>query len=224
MFCDGFGHAWRGSNLNILYVPIGMAIGLVVTAPVGPVNLLCLNRGLAYGALSAFAVGLGAVFGDTVFAALAAFGVATFTDILKASRDPIRFFGGLVMIGFAVVIWCRRPHIDLTMHQPSPVWREAIATFVMTVTNPGTLMAFTAIFAGTGFKKLGLSTAEHAANSTALVFGVLLGCTLWWALLAGLAKTMQARISDAFLGKINKVSAVLLALFGLAAMVAGLVE
>ncbi|MGD1955898.1 MAG: LysE family translocator [Sphingomonadales bacterium] len=210
--------------MNLLYLPIGAAIGFAVAAPVGPVNLICINRGLAYGALSALAVGSGAAVGDAVFAIFAAFGFATFTDMIAASRDPIRLVGGLIMIGFAYFVWRAQP-AELGKRQDFiPAWRQAVATFFMTVTNPATLMGFTAIFAGTGFKKLGISSAEHIANSTALVLGVWLGSMLWWLGDSFVAGRLKRQVSNKTLVRINHVSAVVLGLFGIAAMVAGLID
>lgn len=210
--------------MNTLYLPIGALIGIAVAAPVGPVNLICINRGLAYGAVSALAVGTGAAFGDTVFAVLAAFGFATFTDMIEASRDPIRLVGGLIMIGFAYFVWRAQPSIDTQKQDFTPAWRQAIATFVMTVTNPATLMGFTAIFAGTGFKNLGISGPEQIANSTALVLGVWLGSMIWWAGLSLVAGRFKRRVSNSTLTRINHVSAIVLALFGAGAIVAGLID
>lgn len=210
--------------MNSWYLPIGLLIGVVVAAPVGPVNLICLNRGLAYGALSAFCVGIGAAIGDAIFAGLAGFGVATFTDLINASRDPIRFVGGVIMLGFSVFVWRAQPKISDEKQSFTPAWRQSIATFFMTITNPATLMGFTAIFAGTGFKKLGVRTPEHIANSTLLVVGVLLGSLVWWAFLSLIAGRMKNRVSNAVLIKINHASAIVLGLFGIGAMAAGLLK
>lgn len=208
--------------MNLLFLPIGVLIGLAVAAPVGPVNLICINRGLAYGALSALAVGTGAAFGDAIFAALAAFGFGTFTDMIAARRDPIRLVGGIVMIAFAYFVWRAQPSTLTQKQDFTPAWRQAIATLFMTISNPATLMGFTAIFAGTGFKNLGVQSAQQVANSSALVIGVWLGSMIWWAGLSLVAGRFKRRISNKALIRINHISAVVLALFGLGAMVAGL--
>ncbi|MEM7569780.1 MAG: LysE family transporter [Pseudomonadota bacterium] len=210
--------------MNALYLPIGILVGLAVAAPVGPVNLICINRGLAYGALSAFIVGTGAGFGDAVFATLAAFGFATFTDMIAASRDLIRLIGGIIMIAFAYFIWRAQPSAFHEKQDFTPAWRQTIATFFMTVTNPATLMGFTAIFAGTGFKKLGIQSPEHVANSAALVLGVWLGSMAWWAGVSVVAGRFKRRVSNKTLVRINHVSAAALGLFGLGAMIAGILD
>ena len=42
-------------------------IGLIVAAPIGPVNLICIRRTLAFGPLNGFFAGLGAAFGALIF-------------------------------------------------------------------------------------------------------------------------------------------------------------
>ncbi|MEO0412017.1 MAG: LysE family transporter [Pseudomonadota bacterium] len=210
--------------MNLLFLPIGVLIGLAVAAPVGPVNLICINRGLAYGALSAMAVGTGAAFGDAIFAALAAFGFGTFTEMIAASRDPIRLIGGIIMIAFAYFVWRAQPSTLAHKQDFTPAWRQSIATFFMTISNPATLMGFTAIFAGTGFKNLGVQSAQQVANSGALVVGVWLGSMLWWAGLSLVAGRFKRSISNQALIRINHISAIVLALFGLGAMIAGVLD
>ena len=55
-----------------LTIPVGIVVGLLVAAPVGPVNVLCIQRALERGALGGIAAGLGAVLGDGLIALLAA--------------------------------------------------------------------------------------------------------------------------------------------------------
>ena len=52
----------------------GIIIGLIVAAPIGPVNLICIRRTFAYGPVNGFLSGLGAALGDGVFAVITGFG------------------------------------------------------------------------------------------------------------------------------------------------------
>jgi threonine/homoserine/homoserine lactone efflux protein len=61
----------------------GLVIGLLVAAPIGPVNLICIRRTLAYGQLNGFLAGLGAALGDGIFAIIAGFGVKWVFDAIQ---------------------------------------------------------------------------------------------------------------------------------------------
>lgn len=60
---------------NPLVLPVGIIIGILVAAPVGPVNVLCIQRAIARGMWGGVAAGLGAVLGDGLIALSAAMGV-----------------------------------------------------------------------------------------------------------------------------------------------------
>ena len=60
---------------NPLVIPVGILIGILVSAPVGPVNVLCIQRAIERGFFGGVAAGLGAVLGDGLIALFAAFGV-----------------------------------------------------------------------------------------------------------------------------------------------------
>ena len=53
---------------NPLVIPVGAIIGIVVAAPVGPVNVLCIQRAIARGFWGGLAAGLGAMLGDGLIA------------------------------------------------------------------------------------------------------------------------------------------------------------
>ena len=72
----------------------GVLIGIVVAAPIGPVNLICIRRTLAYGRTNGFVSGLGAAIGDAVFATVAAFGLTALSTTLVAVGDWLQAIGG----------------------------------------------------------------------------------------------------------------------------------
>jgi len=89
-----------------------------------------------------------------------------------------------------------------------------IATFFLTMTNPATILSFIAIFAGIGF----VGTSD-TTSAILLVSGVFLGSTLWWIILAFLSTELQKRFGTRFTYMVNITSALILGLFGAAALV-----
>src|SRR4051812_1032329 len=83
----------------------GLALGLAVAAPVGPMSLLCMRQTLRCGFLAGLASGLGIATADGVYGAVAAFGLVAITDNLIGQQPWLRLVGGLVMIwlGFGAV-------------------------------------------------------------------------------------------------------------------------
>ena len=53
----------------------GLLAGLIIAAPVGPVNVLCISRTLSKGRRSGLVSGLGAAAADTFYGSIAGFGI-----------------------------------------------------------------------------------------------------------------------------------------------------
>ena len=209
-------------NIAGFYFPVGLAIGVAAAAPVGPVNLLVVQRALSRHRTAAMIVGFGGAVGDAVFASVAAFGLAAASVLLKEYGAAIRIAGGLIMLAFALVVWRATPHLNSDRPRLSSA-RMAVVVFGMTLTNPATMFFFLGSFGAVGLVGIGNDTAQHFANSTMVVAGVFTGSMLWWLALSTGARALRGRITDATLAVINRATAAVLALFGFGAILAGVI-
>lgn len=205
-------------DLSTLYLPGGLAIGLGAAAPVGPVNLLVIQRTLAGQGGAALLLGLGAALGDMVFGIITAFGLGAIGLLLREHDAAIRSIGGLAMIAFAVMIWRATPH--LAPEAPGNGSRLAALGFSMAITNPATMLFFVGSFSAIGFLGLGHDTGAHRANAALLVGGVLAGSMLWWLVVVAIAARFAGRVSNLHLRRLNQATAIALALFGAGAIIA----
>lgn len=202
------------------HFPVGVAIGVAAAAPVGPINLLVIQRALCGERGAALLLGLGGALGDAVFAGVAAFGLAAVTRMLDVHEGLIRIVGGVVMLAFAVVIWRAAPHLgEVRVRASAP--RMAAAVFGMTLTNPATLFFFLGSFSAVRFVGIGHDTPLHLFNAGLVVAGVFLGSMLWWVIVSWGATALRGRITDAHLVVLNHATAIVLALFGVAAVYLG---
>lgn len=204
--------------MNYLWLGIGgIIIGVIVAAPIGPVNLICIRRTLIYGPLKGFLSGLGAALGDGVFACISAFSITAVTQWIEGFAIPIRLVGGIMMIAFGLHTF--RSQVTLPTNVPrddSASMAGALAsTFALTITNPATFFAFAAMFAG-----LGGMVAEKAsfAEASVTVLGVILGSAGWWFALTAVTGILHRRINDEVLHHINQGSGLAVAAFGLAVL------
>ncbi|HRD77984.1 MAG TPA: LysE family transporter, partial [Hyphomicrobiaceae bacterium] len=139
---------------NPLIIPVGMFIGVLIAAPVGPVNVLCVQRALERGFWGGVAAGIGAVLGDGLIALLAALGVGAVSGAVAHYRSSIQIVGGLALLAFGVRLYFMRPNIVA----PNPeqeaktslrdfAW-DIPQTFFLTITNPAAVLGLFAIFGG----------------------------------------------------------------------------
>lgn len=195
------------------YVVIGYFVGLLTTAPIGPVNVMAIRHALHNGFRHGVFVGLGAVIADTFYALVAIFGVTEVTQFIEGRFDVIELFGGALLILFGLRIWRTRPHMATTGESREQSYlADTTAAFFLAITNPGAVLAFIAIFGA-----LGDHRPAHGDTLGALVMaaGVAIGATSWWLFVSAAVTRFKARIDDAWLGRINHIAGFVLIAFGL---------
>lgn len=202
--------------MDFALVVTGMAIGLSVAAPLGPVNLIVIRAALRHGVVVALLTGLGAVVADTLFAALAALGARSIEVAIIHYAAPLTVIGGLLLV--AIGIRTATHHVNLAEIEAShpgsgAVARKFLATFMLTATNPGSPIAFLAIF---GTMAPVLRLAASPSRPLLAVTGVALGGLVWWAFLAWLIARVKLRLNRTVLDRINRWAGVLIAAFGFA--------
>lgn len=97
--------------MDLFLLATGVAIGLSVTAPLGPVNIIVIRNSIRRGMLVAFLAGMGAVVADAIYATLAAYGVSTIEHIVAGYAVPLMLVGGVLLVVMGVRL--ARSHITL---------------------------------------------------------------------------------------------------------------
>lgn len=199
------------------YALWGLVFGFVLSAPVGPVNIICLRRALFGKTSESFLIGCGAALGDAFYAGLAAFGLTAIFNLIEDNTAALKLVGGIIMFVFAVRIWRSHPHLE-GKPVKGGVLREAIGSLVLTVTNPGVFLGFIGLYSMAGIGQLGVPNGTVSFDGLALVVGVFVGAAVWWAFLVLLVRLYREKINDKLLERINHISAALIGIFALVAL------
>jgi len=222
---------------TIYFVLSGLAVGIIIAAPVGPVNVVCIQRTLERGFWGGFAAGIGAVLADGLIATVAAFGLTAISGLMSDHKHKIKFVGAAIIIAFGIKLMLSEPRIVATATTniarlrrlvellpksllPAlrlPIWRlmphAAIIpqTFFLTITNLGAILGLFAIFGSLGSIVGGVHTTTHALT---MVASIMLGSLLWWAGLSWLISRVRHRLNNSRLKMINQIAGAILVLFG----------
>jgi len=209
------------STLQLVLAGIG--IGVVVAAPIGPVNVLVIQRAVRGGFWAGLAAGIGAVLGDGLLAAIAAFSVTAISNAMSAYSNWIQFVGGLLLIGFGLALLVARPAMTIPVGEKSHLLEHMgiiPQTFFLTVTNPGAVLGMAALIGGLGSLLGGINTYLEALLLVAAVMG---GSLLWWLSLSELIATIRHKLTEDRLKLINRVAGAILLAFGLILLLKGFV-
>ena len=188
----------------------GLAFGFLLAATVGPMWILCFRRTLAHGRLFGFVSGMGVATADALYGSMAAFGLTAVSGFLLAQKFWLAAIGGAFLCWLGAKTLLSHPG-----DRPADVPAGSLAvaytsTFALTLTNPATILAFVAIFAG-----LGLAASASYAEAALVVLGVVLGSAFWWTVLAVGAGWLRKRAGPRLLRAINIVAGVSILAFGI---------
>lgn len=180
----------------------GAVIGFSIAAPVGPIGLLCIRRTLADGRAMGLATGLGAAVADGAYGLVAGLGLTAVASFLLGVQGPLGLVGGLFLCYMGYQTFVSRPAEEAAaLGEAGSLLKAFGSTFVLTLTNPMTILSFTAIFAG-----LGLAQGAGAGGAVPMVLGVFLGSAAWWLLLTTGVSVFRSRVDTRTLQWINRIA------------------
>lgn len=191
-------------------------IGIAIAAPVGAMAMLCVQRTLERGWLKGMATGLGIATADGIYASLAAFGVAAVSATLVELQVPLRLIGGAALVVLGAQSALRTAEIEETAQvepaaeMPGSAYLSAVG---LTLTNPMTIIAFGAVFAGAG-----LVAQPNPFTSATATAGIFAGSLVWWIVLVSGIAIARPAAEKWLLHRLGQVSGLVLVGFGLYAV------
>lgn len=189
-------------------------VGFAVSAPIGPVGLLVIQKTLERGLLTGLLIGLSTSLVNVLFALMAVLGLSAISSFLMEQMRFIQGFGGLFLLYLAYreihnVKKARENPKDISHLQAQSNIGMMIKVALLTLSNPVTIISFLSVFTVLDCDKF--STAE----SVSTILGIFIGSMLWWLLLSGIVKAIKNKVSDLWLERIKIISAYILVSFGL---------
>lgn len=201
---------------NPLIIPVGLLVGVLIAAPVGPVNVLCIQRAIERGFWGGVAAGIGSVLGDGLIALFAGLGVGAVTGAVQTHRAVIQAIGGIALILFGLRLYVTKPRIIIPSDGENKdaslrdfAW-DIPQTFFLTITNPGAVLGLFAVFSG-------VSTFVDVSTTIdvlLMVAAIVAGSLMWWIALSNLIAKYRHHFDAGRLHLVNRVAGVLLAVFG----------
>lgn len=191
----------------------GIAIGILISAPMGPVGILCIQRTLDKGRRQGFFTGVGAALSDLFYCLLTGYGLSFVEEFIERNQNVIQLIGSAVLIVFGVYLFRKNPSKNLkkpTPDRPS-AGKNILGGFLFTFSNPLILFLIIGLFARFNFT-MPEFRAYHYIAGYAFIFG---GAVLWWYLVTLFVDKVRAHFNVRSMWLINRIIGVIILIFAL---------
>lgn len=195
----------------------GLAIGVIISAPMGPVGILCVQRTLEKGRYTGFFTGVGAAASDLFYCLLTGFGLSFIEDFLKANQNVIQVIGSVVLVVFGVYLFKSNP--SRTLRKPdaarSSHRRDILQGFLFTFSNPLIIFLIIGLFARFNFLLPEISL-PHYITGYAFIF---IGALLWWWIVSYFIDKVRSHFNLRSMWLINKIIGCIIMVFAVVGIV-----
>lgn len=195
--------------LYLYFLLKGLITGITIAAIGGPVGLLCIRQSVQHGASFGIALGFGAALADALFGSIAGFGLTMISNVLLRYQMQVNILGCFFLLYLGITTLLEKVQSTSITTKKDNLIQTAATAFLITLTNPATILFFTAISVS-----LGIGLNNYIAATT-MVCGIFCGSVLWFTGIAYASAILHTKITPSQLNIINKIFGCCLIIFGL---------
>lgn len=181
----------------------GLLIGILISAPMGPIGVLVIQRTLNKGRMPALYTGFGAALSDLIYCLLTGLGLSFVHDFVVRNQAILQIFGSLFIIAYALFLFRKNPSRQLKTPKiaPTSYWRDFVTGFLFTFSNPLILFFIIGLFARFQF----LDSQYHALEYVVGYLSIAAGALGWWLLVTYFVNKVRAHFNLRSMWVINRV-------------------
>ena len=198
-------------------VSTGFIIGILVSAPMGPVGMLCVQRTLSKGRWYGFVSGLGAALSDVLYASITGLSIGLIIDIIEMYQKPIEIFGCVVLSIFGFFILRSKPvkHLKKDSESKSSYMQAFITAFLLTFSNVLIVLLFLGLFARFAF-------ALPTDSFWKIIYGlggIAAGAMVWWFMVTYIVSKMRRWFNLRGIRLLNRTVGIIILVLSIGGMV-----
>lgn len=194
------------SLINILLT--GLLIGVLISAPMGPIGMLVIQRTLTKGRMAAFITGLGASLSDIIYCLLTGLGLSFVTDFIESNQNVLQIIGSLVLIIYGGYLFKNNPSRQLKprTENTNTYWKDFITGFLFTFSNPLIVFFIIGLFTRFNF----LDDAYQFHHYLIGYVSIITGAIIWWFLITFFVSKVRGHFNVRSLWLLNRIIAIIL--------------
>lgn len=186
----------------IQFIVKGLIIGIIASAPMGPVGVLTVQRTLNKGRWYGFVTGIGAAISDILYAAISLVGISLVMDFVEKPRNMfwLKLIGSVMLFIFGLYTFLSHPgKVKHVQGKRGSLMHNGFTGFLVTLSNPLIIFLFIALMARFDF----VISRNYFAQGIGYmaIFG---GAMIWWFSLTAIIDKVRNRFQDNTVWKINR--------------------
>lgn len=195
----------------------GFIIGIVVSAPMGPVGVLCVQRTLNKGRWYGFVTGLGASISDIAYALLTGYGMSFIFDFVNTNIFILQLLGSIMLLAFGYYTFRSNPIKSLrpVSKKKGSYIHNFITALLVTLSNPLIMFLFVGFFARFAFVLPSIPIAEQLSG----YLGILIGAVTWWFGITYFINKVRTKFNLRGIWMVNRIIGVVVIVVSLAGIV-----
>ncbi len=195
----------------------GLIIGVVASAPMGPVGVLIIQRTLNKGRWYGFVTGVGAAISDLIYALLTGFGMS-FVSFIVDDPSPtkkmvLQLVGSVMLFCFGFYTYRTKPQTNLPHKagaSKGTLLHNGITGLLITLSNPLIIFLFLALFARFSFViPIGETGLRHPIEQMLGYFSIIAGALGWWIGVTYTINKVRTRFNVSRIWMLNRIIGVI---------------
>ena len=190
-------------NVTLLDLTVkGLLIGMLASAPMGPVGVLCIQRTLNKGRWYGMVTGVGAAVSDLLYALATGFGMSFVVEFIEKPQTMywLQLIGSVMLFGFGYFTLRTKPQLRQPSQNKGTLTSNLVTSFIVTFSNPLIIFLFMALFARFTFV-----VPSHPGQQALGYLSIVLGALLWWYGLTYIVDKLRANFDIERIGLINRI-------------------
>jgi len=188
--------------MDISFFFKGFLVGIIISAPIGPVGALCIQRTMTKGRASGILSGFGAAAGDSIFAVIAIFGLSYISGLLNEQEAWFRIIGGIILLYFGLRVYLSKPRDCSDQEMDANHFGTFGSAFLLTISNPLVILSIIAVFAVLGI----VNPAVNYPSTALLILGVFLGAVSLWIVTCHILANYRNKMGQRGVMLVNRVT------------------
>lgn len=198
----------------------GIAIGILVSAPMGPIGVLCIQRTLNKGRWSGLFTGIGAALSDMMYCILTGVGMSFVIEFIEQNQSILQVVGSIVLLIYGIFLLKKNPAGSLKAPRPQKASysKDFITGFLLTLSNPLILFLILSFFARFNF----LSPDYQFYHYIIAFLFIFVGALLWWFIITFFVNKVRSHFNVRSMWIVNRIIGIIIVSMSVIGFIMGL--